>query len=73
MSKPASHPRVFRIHRPIFHLRPRHFPWRIARPALQTAAMTRASIERSIKIFLVALILTFLWTVWKVGLMVGWF
>ena len=73
MSKPASGRIVFSNGPLIFQRAPPHFPWRIARPALQTAAMTRASIERSIKIFLVALILTFLWTVWKVGLMVGWF
>jgi len=28
--------------------------------------MTRSSIELSIKIFLLALIVTFVWTVWKV-------
>jgi hypothetical protein len=35
--------------------------------------MTRPSIERCIKIFIVALIATFGWTVWKVGVMLGMF
>lgn len=35
--------------------------------------MTRSSIEGAIYIFLVALILTFLYTVYKVFTMVGWF
>ena len=34
--------------------------------------MTRSSIETATKIFLVALILTFLYTVYKVFLMIGW-
>lgn len=34
--------------------------------------MTRQSIERSVKIFLVALILTFAWTVYQVFVLVGW-
>lgn len=33
--------------------------------------MTRSSISRTVKIFLVALILTFVWTVFQVAAMVG--
>jgi len=35
------------------------------------AAMTRQSIEVAIKVFLVALVVTFLWTCWKVLLLLG--
>jgi hypothetical protein len=35
--------------------------------------MTRTSIERCIWIFVVALTVTFLWTVAKVFAMLGWF
>jgi hypothetical protein len=35
--------------------------------------MTRPSIERCIKIFVVALIATFVWTVSRVLTMLGWF
>ena len=35
--------------------------------------MTRPAIERCIWIFIVALILTFFWTVVKVLEMIGWF
>jgi hypothetical protein len=35
------------------------------------AAMTRQSIEAAIKVFLVALVLTFLWTCWRVLQMLG--
>jgi len=35
--------------------------------------MTRPSIEFAIKIFIVALILVFIWTVYKVFVQVGWF
>lgn len=34
--------------------------------------MTRSSIETATKIFLVALIITFLYTVYKVLQMIGW-
>lgn len=34
--------------------------------------MTRKSIELSVKIFLVALILTFVWTLTQVAGMLGW-
>ncbi len=34
--------------------------------------MTRSSIETATKIFLVALILTFIYTVYKVFQMIGW-
>jgi len=34
--------------------------------------MTRSSIETATKVFLVALIITFLYTVYKVLQMVGW-
>jgi len=34
--------------------------------------MTRKSIEASVKIFLVALVITFVWTVTKVLAMLGW-
>jgi hypothetical protein len=34
--------------------------------------MTRTSIERCIWIFIVALVVTFIWTVSKVFAMVGW-
>lgn len=35
--------------------------------------MTRSSIERSIHLFLVALVLTFIWTVTKVAALLGLF
>jgi hypothetical protein len=35
--------------------------------------MTRPSIERWIKLFVVALVCTFIWTVWRVGVMLGMF
>lgn len=35
--------------------------------------MTRSSIEAATKVFLVALILTFLYTLYKVFQMIGWF
>lgn len=35
--------------------------------------MTRPAIERCIKIFIVALIVTFVWTVSRVFTMLGWF
>jgi hypothetical protein len=35
--------------------------------------MTRPAIERCIWVFIVALILTFIWTVVKVLSMLGWF
>jgi hypothetical protein len=46
---------------------------RLARadPVLTSPHMTRSSISRTVKIFLVALILTFVWTVFQVAAMVG--
>jgi hypothetical protein len=35
--------------------------------------MTRSAIERCIWVFIIALILTFIWTVVKVLAMLGWF
>jgi hypothetical protein len=43
--------------------------WGIRKPP----AMTRPAIERCIYVFIVALILTFIWTVTKVLAMLGWF
>jgi hypothetical protein len=40
--------------------------------AATSPRMTRQSIEFSVKIFLVALILTFVWTVFQVFGMLGW-
>jgi hypothetical protein len=52
---------------------PSHFPWRLRDRWLESAAMTRTSIERCIWIFVVALIVTFFLTVAKVFAMLGWF
>lgn len=43
-----------------------------AYPVDTSPRMTRPSIEVSVKIFLVALILTFVWTVFQVFGMLGW-
>jgi len=51
----------------------RHFPWRIGFRALEGAAMTRPAIELCIKVFIVALIVTFGWTLTRVAAMLGWF
>ena len=51
---------------------PHHFPWRSQIRALEGAAMTRPAIERCIWIFIVALVLTFGWTVTKVLGLLGW-
>ena len=40
--------------------------------SIERAAMTRPTIERCIKVFIVALVATFVWTVTKVFAMVGW-
>jgi hypothetical protein len=47
-------------------------PWRSGPLAVEGAAMTRPSIELCIKVFIVALILTFGWTVTKVLAQIGW-
>ena len=49
-----------------------HFPWRRPFGRLEPASMTRTAIERCIWVFIVALIATFVWTVAKVLLMLGW-
>ncbi len=41
-------------------------------PVITSPRMTRQSIETSVKIFLVALILAFVWTVFQVFGMLGW-
>jgi hypothetical protein len=41
--------------------------------AVEGAAMTRPAIERCIKIFIVALIATFIWTVTQVLGLLGWY
>ncbi len=51
----------------------RHFPWRDDRRGLEGAAMTRPAIELCIKVFIVALIITFGWTVTRVLAMLGCF
>jgi hypothetical protein len=43
-----------------------------ARQVITSPRMTRKSIEASVKIFLVALVITFVWTVTKVLAMLGW-
>lgn len=48
-----------------------YFPWRGRFSGLSKRIMTRASIELATKIFLVALILTFIWTVYKVLVQMG--
>jgi len=50
-----------------------HFPWRGGSQEVEGPAMTRPAIEFSIKIFIVALIATFVWTVTKVLGMIGFF
>lgn len=49
------------------------FFWKRADSMLVGARMTRPSIERSIHVFLVALVLTFIWTVTKVAALLGLF
>jgi hypothetical protein len=49
------------------------FPLRIRAQAVEDAAMTRPAIERCIKVFIVALIATFIWTVTQVLGLLGWF
>jgi len=51
---------------------PRHLPWRGRVRALERAAMTRPAIERCIWVFIVALVLTFGWTITRVLAMLGW-
>lgn len=48
-------------------------PWRRALGTLEGAAMTRPAIEFCIKIFIVALIITFGWTLTRVASMLGLF
>jgi len=43
-----------------------------AKRIITSPRMTRKSIEASVKIFLVALVITFVWTVTKVLAMLGW-
>ena len=50
-----------------------HVPWRGVSQEVEGPAMTRPAIELSIKIFIVALIATFVWTVTKVLAMLGFF
>ena len=50
-----------------------HFPWRGGSQEVEGPAMTRPAIELSIKIFIVALIATFVWTVVKVLGLLGYF
>lgn len=50
-----------------------HFPWRGRVGALPSPGMTRVSIEFWIRIFLVALIATFVWVLSKVAVMLGLF
>jgi len=49
------------------------FPLPIRAQAVEGAAMTRPAIERCIKVFIVALIATFIWTVTQVLGLLGWF
>jgi hypothetical protein len=49
------------------------FPLRIRFQAIEPAAMTRTAIERCIWVFIVALILTFGWTLTKVAGLLGLF
>jgi hypothetical protein len=51
---------------------PSPFPLPIPGPGLEAPAMTRPAIQNCIKIFLVALIITFIWTVTRVLEMLGW-
>jgi hypothetical protein len=50
-----------------------HFTWRIGSWGIEGAAMTRPAIERCIKVFIVALVVTFGWTLTRVAAMLGWF
>ena len=52
---------------------PGHFPWRNRIGRVEGAAMTRPAIERCIKVFIVALIATFVWTVTQVLGQIGLF
>jgi len=43
-----------------------NFPWRIEIGELESPSMTRSSIELTIKIFVVLLVATFVWTLCRV-------
>jgi len=49
-----------------------HLPWRRRIGWVEGAAMTRPAIERCIWVFIVALIVTFGWTLTQVLGMLGW-
>jgi hypothetical protein len=48
-----------------------YFPWRIPSLSIKTGAMTRSSIEFAAKVYIVALIVVFIWTVTKVLAQIG--
>ncbi len=48
-----------------------YFPWRIPSLRINTGAMTRSSIEFAAKVYIVALIVVFIWTVTEVLAQIG--